>query len=197
MLVEWKEQCDKAAKTVIWMCTCCCLFMCLHMIYSVHNANGVYRAHSFAVCFFIKCSFGGSFLAYFSRVKMYCYQCCLWLHFTFRSGIPAFSRNAAMPSRFAEPDDDWSDGCYWECQCRGIPAAAAFNSHLSVFIHYSSFSGMYPWYWVEAKSCPHRSLCSFRLDTSPVFLQAIHISEYCLGEKQILALLYIITGALF
>ncbi|KAK8768522.1 hypothetical protein V5799_015012 [Amblyomma americanum] len=29
-----------------------------------------------------------------------------------RSGIPAFSRNAAMPSRFAEPDDDWSDGCY-------------------------------------------------------------------------------------
>ncbi|XP_075544705.1 uncharacterized protein LOC142578910 isoform X1 [Dermacentor variabilis] len=29
-----------------------------------------------------------------------------------RSGIPAFSRNAAMPSRFTEPDDDWSDGCY-------------------------------------------------------------------------------------
>ncbi|XP_037506527.1 proline-rich protein 36 isoform X2 [Rhipicephalus sanguineus] len=29
-----------------------------------------------------------------------------------RSGIPAFSRNAAMPSRFPEPDDDWSDGCY-------------------------------------------------------------------------------------
>lgn len=46
---------------------------------------------------------------------------CSWLHFTLRSGIPAFSRNAAMPSRFAEPDDDWSDGCYWKMPRHGQP----------------------------------------------------------------------------
>lgn len=62
-------------------------------------------------------------------------QCLFRLHFTFRSGIPAFSRNAALPSRCAEPDDDWSDGCYWNCRSTHQPCTFFVFQHLRRFFN--------------------------------------------------------------